>query len=84
MRCAYCGTEGTKTIDSRKARGGQTQRRRRECGECGERFTTIEVVEGMTGDAHVKRLRERCDNLEKKLKQIQRALSRLKSDVRSA
>ncbi len=35
-------------VDTRTSRGGRAVRRRRECLECGERFTTYEYVEGRT------------------------------------
>jgi transcriptional repressor NrdR len=41
MRCPYCKKERSRVIDtSHDARGGV--RRRRECEECGQRFTTYE------------------------------------------
>ena len=40
MKCPYCGDAATKVVDSRSAPGGV--RRRRECQECAERFTTYE------------------------------------------
>ncbi len=45
MRCPFCGTEDTKVIDSRLASEGHAVRRRRECVECAERFTTFENAE---------------------------------------
>jgi transcriptional repressor NrdR len=42
MRCPFCGDETNKVIDSRLARDGEEIRRRRECLECGQRFTTRE------------------------------------------
>ena len=45
MRCLVCGSEATRVIDSRTARQGRAIRRRRECEDCGERFTTYEVIE---------------------------------------
>lgn len=45
MRCPFCHTEETKVVDSRLAGEGDEVRRRRECIECKERFTTYEVVE---------------------------------------
>lgn len=45
MRCPFCSTEETKVIDSRLAADGYQIRRRRECGECKERFTTFETAE---------------------------------------
>lgn len=45
MYCPYCNAIDTKVIDSRLAAEGAQVRRRRQCTECGERFTTFEVVE---------------------------------------
>ncbi len=45
MRCPFCGSPETKVIDSRLASEGDQVRRRRECLECGERFTTYESAE---------------------------------------
>jgi transcriptional repressor NrdR len=45
MRCPYCGHTKNKVIDSRTSREGRAVRRRRECQQCGDRFTTYEVVE---------------------------------------
>lgn len=45
MRCPYCGAQDTRVIDSRLSQEGDQVRRRRECGECKERFTTYETVE---------------------------------------
>ena len=45
MYCPFCSHEETKVIDSRLAAEGQQVRRRRECLQCGERFTTFESAE---------------------------------------
>ncbi len=45
MRCPGCGHLESKVIDSRNVRDGDAIRRRRECDDCGERFTTYERVE---------------------------------------
>lgn len=45
MRCPFCSTEETKVIDSRLAANGYQIRRRRECQNCKERFTTFESAE---------------------------------------
>ena len=45
MHCLFCHFEDTKVIDSRLAREGDQIRRRRECLQCKERFTTYEVAE---------------------------------------
>lgn len=43
MRCPECQHPDTRVIDSRST--GDHIRRRRECGECGNRFTTYERSE---------------------------------------
>jgi transcriptional repressor NrdR len=45
MHCPFCSAQDTKVIDSRLVAGGEQVRRRRECGQCGERFTTFETAE---------------------------------------
>ena len=45
MQCPFCNHADTKVIDSRLAGEGRQIRRRRECLECSERFTTFEVAE---------------------------------------
>ena len=45
MHCPFCSTDETKVIDSRLVAEGDQVRRRRECLECKERFTTYEVAE---------------------------------------
>ncbi len=45
MHCPFCRTEDTKVIDSRLVSGGDQVRRRRECVECKERYTTYETAE---------------------------------------
>ncbi len=45
MHCPFCNHSETKVTDSRLAGEGRQIRRRRECLECGERFTTFEAAE---------------------------------------
>jgi len=45
MHCPFCSFQDTKVIDSRLVTDGGQVRRRRECIECGERFTTFEIAE---------------------------------------
>ena len=45
MKCPRCGNEEDKVVDSRAVRDARAVRRRRECLDCGERFTTYEAVE---------------------------------------
>ena len=45
MHCPFCNADDTKVIDSRLVAEGHQVRRRRECLECRERFTTFESAE---------------------------------------
>ena len=44
MKCPGCGTMEDKVIDSRNTRDGDMIRRRRECLNCSDRFTTYERI----------------------------------------
>jgi len=44
MRCPYCNSENSKTLETRDS-PDNTTRRRRECISCEKRFTTYEYVE---------------------------------------
>lgn len=48
MRCPKCNGLKSSVIDSRQAEDGNTIRRRRECDECHNRFTTYERIEEKT------------------------------------
>lgn len=45
MRCPFCGAIDTRVVDSRLVGDSDQVRRRRECTECEERFTTYETAE---------------------------------------
>ena len=45
MHCPFCSAADTKVIDSRLVANGDQVRRRRECQQCRDRFTTYEVAE---------------------------------------
>lgn len=45
MHCPFCTADDTKVIDSRLVAEGTQVRRRRECLNCKERFTSYEVAE---------------------------------------
>jgi transcriptional repressor NrdR len=45
MHCPFCSDPDTRVIDSRLVSDGNQVRRRRECADCGERFTTYESAE---------------------------------------
>lgn len=45
MRCPFCNHQDDKVVDSRACRDGMAIRRRRECLNCAQRFTTYEYIE---------------------------------------
>jgi len=45
MHCPFCHAEDTKVVDSRLVADGAQVRRRRQCLECHERFTSFETAE---------------------------------------
>ena len=45
MRCPFCDHQDDRVVDSRSCRDGQAIRRRRECVNCNQRFTTYEYIE---------------------------------------
>ena len=45
MRCPSCGHEEDRVVDSRATKENSAVRRRRECLQCGQRFTTYEYIE---------------------------------------
>ncbi|WP_133129825.1 transcriptional regulator NrdR [Legionella yabuuchiae] len=45
MYCPFCHAEETKVVDSRLIAEGAQVRRRRQCLQCNERFTTFETAE---------------------------------------
>lgn len=45
MYCINCGNYSTRVIDSRISDDGKSIRRRRECENCNNRFTTFEKME---------------------------------------
>lgn len=76
MHCPFCRTEDTKVIDSRLVSAGDQVRRRRECVECKERYTTYETAELLMPHI-IKRDGRRNPFDEKKMRQgMQRALEK--------
>jgi transcriptional repressor NrdR len=45
MKCPVCGHPDSRVIDSRPTEEGAALRRRRQCDDCGNRFTTHERVQ---------------------------------------
>ena len=48
MKCPVCGSVDVQVIDTRNIDSENAVRRRRECQECHNRFTTYETYEAMT------------------------------------
>ena len=44
MKCPFCKSDDTRVVDSREGKDGFSVRRRRECNDCQERFTTYERI----------------------------------------
>ncbi len=97
MRCPFCSFEDTRVIDSRMAAEGDLVRRRRECMECRERFTTYEAAEfnyprviksdGRREQFTENKLRSGIERaLEKRpvpMEQVEIAIARIKHKLRS-
>ena len=97
MRCPFCSFEDTRVIDSRMAAEGDLVRRRRECMECRERFTTYESAEfnyprviksdGRREQFTEEKLRSGIERaLEKRpvpMEQVEIAIARIKHRLRS-
>ena len=45
MHCPFCSNDDTRVVDSRLVGDGDQIRRRRQCAQCKERFTTYERAE---------------------------------------
>lgn len=97
MHCPFCSAIDTKVIDSRLVAEGHQVRRRRECTECHERFTTFEGAE-LVMPRVIKRDGSRQPFDEEKLQagmlravekrpvsmdEIEQALSKIKSTLRA-
>ncbi|MBU0500919.1 MAG: transcriptional regulator NrdR [Gammaproteobacteria bacterium] len=76
MRCPFCGAQDTKVVDSRLSGEGDQVRRRRECIDCGERFTTYETVEIVMPRIIKSDGRREAFQVEKLLAGIERALEK--------
>lgn len=67
MDCPFCNADNTKVIDTRLLRERNKTRRRRECFNCKERFTTYEMAE-LSLPRIIKRDRRRAPFSEEKLR----------------
>jgi transcriptional repressor NrdR len=83
MFCPFCSAQETKVIDSRLVSDGAQVRRRRQCVECAERFTTFEAAE-LVMPRIVKRDHTREPfNEEKLMAGLQRALEKRPVSIES-
>ena len=73
VRCPFCSADDDRVVDSRLAEDGVVIRRRRECNNCSQRYTTFERIEEI-GLFVVKRSGEREPfNREKVLRGVRAA-----------
>ena len=97
MRCPACGALETRVIETRSADEGRVNRRRRECPECQNRFTTYERLEeknylwvvkkGGSREAFdrgklIKGLQRACEKLAVPLESIEEAVANVEAKVR--
>lgn len=64
MNCPACGSDNALVLDSRPIDDGQGIRRRRECRDCGNRFTSYEYLEGQLFRTFAADLRALIDRYE--------------------
>ncbi|NMP32851.1 transcriptional regulator NrdR [Thalassotalea sp. M1531] len=97
MYCPFCTATDTKVIDSRLVADGHQIRRRRECVECHERFTTFETAElvmprivkrdGSREPFNEEKMRSGLQRaLEKRpvgVEQVELSINKLKSELRA-
>ncbi len=99
MRCPVCGALETRVIETRNTDDGRVNRRRRECPECQNRFTTYERLEEKTylwvvkkdgsreafdREKLMKGLLRACEKLPVSLEQIEEAVSHIEDSIRSS
>jgi transcriptional repressor NrdR len=94
MKCPYCGSEESKTLETRDS-PENTTRRRKECVTCGKRFTTYEYVETVelmvrkkNGDLQrfdankiIGGLQKACEKRPVSMEQINALASRVRQDL---
>jgi transcriptional repressor NrdR len=74
MQCPFCGSTSHRVIDSREA--ADAIRRRRQCENCEERFTTYERAEGVRMHVVKRDGRKEVFDREKLLRGLQRAAAK--------
>jgi len=97
MRCPSCGAMETRVIETRTADEGRVVRRRRECPECSNRFTTYEKAEEKRTlrvikkdgsretfgrDKIIRGIGRACEKLPVSLEQIEDLASKIEDDLK--
>ena len=97
MRCPSCGAMETRVIETRTADEGRIVRRRRECPECSNRFTTYEKAEEkrtlrvikkdgsretFDRDKIIRGIGRACEKLPVSLEQIEDLASKIEDDLK--
>src|SRR4030042_6278154 len=94
MRCPYCNSENSKTLETRDS-PENTTRRRKECINCSKRYTTYEYVETVEmmvrkKDGELQRfdvnkiirgLQKACERRPVSMEQINELASRVRQDL---
>ncbi len=76
MHCPFCEFEDTRVIDSRLVAKGSEVRRRRECPQCGNRFTSYETASLALPKVHKRDGRSEPFDEEKLMAGVVRALEK--------
>lgn len=69
MKCPYCDSLNTFVVDTRMNVDGTIKRRRHQCNECSERFTTYE-----TYTAELPELKHKILNIKAALHNLERMI----------
>ena len=97
MRCPVCGAPETRVIETRSSDDGRVNRRRRECPECLNRFTTYERLEekkylwvvkkdgsreAFDRDKLMKGMQRACEKLPVQLETLEESVARIEDKLR--
>ena len=97
MRCPVCGAPETRVIETRSSDDGRVNRRRRECPECLNRFTTYERLEekkylwvvkkdgsreAFDRDKLMKGMQRACEKLPVQLETLEEAVADIEGKLR--
>lgn len=95
MKCPFCGSHDSRVIDTREVPDGI--RRRRECNDCHQRFTTYERVAGVSllivkrdgrreeydRDKLIRSMRVSCSKRAVSAEQLEHAAQEIEADIYS-